>query len=148
MNKIKQLREEKAMTQYQLGKCLNVQNTTISMYEREERQLDTPTINKLCSVLECTSDYLLGRSEVRDPIISNEDALTFFASGKTRLIVSQICASHIPHIIPSIFTVILFILTSHSAFLSASTMSIFLFFRATIHPTRIETPNISRMETE
>ena len=75
MNKIKQLREEKAMTQYQLGKCLNVQNTTISMYEREERQLDTPTINKLCSVLECTSDYLLGRSEVRDPIISNEDAL-------------------------------------------------------------------------
>ena len=47
MNKIKQLREEKAMTQYQLGKCLNVQNTTISMYEREERQLDTPTINKL-----------------------------------------------------------------------------------------------------
>ena len=29
MNKIKQLREEKAMTQYQLGKCLNVQNTTI-----------------------------------------------------------------------------------------------------------------------
>ena len=75
MNKIKQLREEKAMTQYQLGKCLNVQNTTISMYEREERQLDTPTINKLCSVLECTSDYLLGRSEVRDPVISNEDAL-------------------------------------------------------------------------
>ena len=37
MNKNKELREEKAMTQYQLGKCLNVQNTTISMYEREER---------------------------------------------------------------------------------------------------------------
>ena len=99
MNKIKQLREEKAMTQYQLGKCLNVQNTTISMYEREERQLDTPTINKLCSVLECTSDYLLGRSEVRDPIISNEDALRIKAyhalPERDRRIVDTILADYI-----------------------------------------------------
>ena len=100
MNKIKQLREEKAMTQYQLGKCLNVQNTTISMYEREERQLDTPTINKLCSVLECTSDYLLGRSEVRDPIISNEDALRIKAyhalPERDRKIIDTILSDYMP----------------------------------------------------
>ena len=99
MNKIKQLREEKAMTQYQLGKCLNVQNTTISMYEREERQLDTPMINKMCNALECTSDYLLGRSEVRDPIISNEDALRIKAyhalPERDRRIVDTILADYI-----------------------------------------------------
>ena len=63
------------------------------------RQLDTPTINKLCSVLECTSDYLLGRSEVRDPIISNEDALRIKAyhalPERDRRIVDTILADYI-----------------------------------------------------
>ena len=36
MNRIKQLREERGMTQPELGKVLNVQGAAMSKYENEE----------------------------------------------------------------------------------------------------------------
>lgn len=57
---IKELRDEKRMTQAQLAKMLNVTQKAISKYEREERDLNTDSIIKLCSIFNVSADYLLG----------------------------------------------------------------------------------------
>lgn len=62
------------MTQKQLGVVLSVGNTAISQYEGDKRQIEPGHINKLCDLFGCTADYLLGRSDVRTPAVSEEDA--------------------------------------------------------------------------
>ena len=73
MNRIKELRKQHSMTQAEVGARLGVANTTISMYEMEQRQMDSVTICKLCDLFGCTADYLLGRSTVQKPMISDAD---------------------------------------------------------------------------
>lgn len=63
MNRIKELRQLHGYTQDGLSKLLNCTGMTISRYESEKSSLDTDTINKLCSIFNCTSDYLLGRTD-------------------------------------------------------------------------------------
>ncbi|MCL2556497.1 MAG: helix-turn-helix transcriptional regulator [Firmicutes bacterium] len=58
--RIKELREEKELTQMQLAKELGFSRNTISQYERGEREPDFQTLKKLCDFFEVTSDYLLG----------------------------------------------------------------------------------------
>ncbi len=98
MNRIKDLRKQKQMTQLEVGEYLNVANTTISMYEKEARQMDSVTICKLCDLFGCTADYLLGRSTVQESLISDEDNafLKAFhsARAKDRLIIDTILSEY------------------------------------------------------
>ena len=100
MNKLKELRQQKSMTQSQLGSYLNVGNSTISMYETEQRQMDPATISSLCTLFECTADYLLCRSEVREPTVSEEDAAILkayhAAKKKDRMLVDTILSEYMP----------------------------------------------------
>lgn len=74
MNRLKELRNEKGMTQSELADRLPIGRTSISNYEREDRQLDPDTIRKICRFFNCTSDYLLCLSDRRDPELSEADA--------------------------------------------------------------------------
>lgn len=74
MNRIKELRVAAKMSQAELGKKLGCVSQTVSKLELETRQLDPATIGALCDLFGCTSDYLLGRSDFRDPVVTNEDA--------------------------------------------------------------------------
>ncbi len=74
MNRIRELRMAQGWTQAQLGEKLRVGNTAISQYESESRQLDPATIHTLCDLFSCTSDYLLGRSDVPYAAVTAEDA--------------------------------------------------------------------------
>lgn len=74
MNRIRELREANGWTQAQLGKRIGVAKTTITGYEREDRQPTPATICALCDLFGCTADYLLGRSASPLPVISPEDA--------------------------------------------------------------------------
>lgn len=74
MNRIRELREANGWTQTQLGKRIGVAKTTITGYEREDRQPTPATICALCDLFGCTADYLLGRSTSPLPVISPEDA--------------------------------------------------------------------------
>lgn len=74
MNRIKELRIENKWKQEELGEKIQVGKGSISRYELEQRQLDPATIGALCDLFGCTSDYLLGRSDFRDPVVTNEDA--------------------------------------------------------------------------
>jgi len=63
MNRIKQLRLERDMSQEDLSKVLNVKRAVISKYELEQVPLSGETIMRLASFFDVSTDYLLGMSE-------------------------------------------------------------------------------------
>ena len=73
MNRIRQLRRQKNMTQQEVGQALGVGNTAVSMYENGRRSLDDKTIRNLCALFGCSADYLLGLSDYRLPV-TDQDA--------------------------------------------------------------------------
>ena len=58
--RLRELREEKGLSQIQLAKVICVNQRTISNYELGIREPDIQTIKKLCKFFDVTSDYLLG----------------------------------------------------------------------------------------
>lgn len=72
MNRIRDLRTAAGWTQAQLGARIGAVKSTISGYETEQHFLDTPTINSLCDLFGCTADYLLGRSESLQPVLTDQ----------------------------------------------------------------------------
>lgn len=76
MNRLKYLREEKNMLQEDLAKVLDVSQKTISNYETGERDMSTETLTKLSEYFNVSIDYLLGKSDIRNPQTSfNDDEL-------------------------------------------------------------------------
>lgn len=74
MNRIKDLRAERGITQTRLGQVLGCTTATVSKYELEQRQLDPSTINAICDFFGVTSDYLLCRSNVPNATLTQADA--------------------------------------------------------------------------
>lgn len=66
-NRIKELREEKELNQTQLGNIFNLNQKTISQYERKERQIPNDLIIELAKFFGVSTDYLLGASDKRKP---------------------------------------------------------------------------------
>lgn len=60
MNVYKQLRKNKKITQVELSKILNVQQTTVSKWEVGRAVPDYPTLSKIAEFYGVTTDYLLG----------------------------------------------------------------------------------------
>lgn len=58
--RIKELREERSWTQAHLAQEMNCVQKTISRYERQEADLGTQEIIKLCHIFKVSSDFLLG----------------------------------------------------------------------------------------
>ena len=74
MNRIKEIRSARNMTQSDLAKIMNCTKMTISRYESGDREIDSYTINRLCEIFQITADYLLCRSNTPEPSVSEEDA--------------------------------------------------------------------------
>ena len=64
--RLKQLRERKRLSQIELSNILEVSNGSISKWERNERQPDYETLEKIADFFNTSIDYLLGRSETKD----------------------------------------------------------------------------------
>lgn len=60
--RLKYLREKEKMYQAELADKLNLAPSTISMYERGDRDPDTSTLAKIAEIFNVTTDYLLGRT--------------------------------------------------------------------------------------
>ena len=60
--RLKKLREEKELTQEQLGKLVNLSQQTIGHYEVNRAKPDLETIQRLAEVFNVTTDYLLGHN--------------------------------------------------------------------------------------
>jgi len=61
--RLRELREEKGISQKELGKLFNVAQNTISNWENGTREPDTKTLVKLAELFECSVDYLVGRTD-------------------------------------------------------------------------------------
>lgn len=67
MNRIKSLREEYKMTQQELADKIDGAKSTIAMYEKGDRKPSMEVLIKLSEIFNCTIDYLLGKSDIRNP---------------------------------------------------------------------------------
>jgi len=54
------------MSQFELAEKLGVSQQTISKYEKGLREPDNATLVKLSEIFNCSIDYLLGRTDVRN----------------------------------------------------------------------------------
>ena len=61
------LRKEKELTQQDVAKMLDVSHSTYTQYETGNSEPDLATVNKLAKFFETSSDYLLGRTGIKNP---------------------------------------------------------------------------------
>lgn len=61
--RIRELRNERELTQHQLAQILNTTQKSISKYETERLDLSTETIIAICKFFEVSADYLLGLTD-------------------------------------------------------------------------------------
>lgn len=73
MNRIKQLRKEKGITQIRLSIELEVSQETISAYEKGKYFPSAAILIKLRDIFGVSIDYILGLSDVRYDSISSSD---------------------------------------------------------------------------
>lgn len=67
MNRIKFLREENGLTQQDLAERLGGAKSTVAMYEKEDRKPSLEVLVKLSEIFNCTIDYILCKSDIRNP---------------------------------------------------------------------------------
>jgi transcriptional regulator with XRE-family HTH domain len=63
MNRIKELRLEKGLTQSELAKMLSCQQTAIGKYERGELEPNIRMLKQLSEIFECSIDFLVFHSD-------------------------------------------------------------------------------------
>jgi transcriptional regulator with XRE-family HTH domain len=67
--RLRLLRNEQKFGQKVIAGLLKVSVSTIGKYENDQRTPSPNTINKLADFFKVSTDYLLGRSEIRNPVI-------------------------------------------------------------------------------
>ena len=82
MNRIKQLREENNWTQLDLSKKMDCAMSSIAMYENESRKPSMEVLLKLSEIFDCSIDYILGKSDIRNPGKTDLDKLQIGLSTK------------------------------------------------------------------
>ncbi|WP_031476984.1 helix-turn-helix domain-containing protein [Agathobaculum desmolans] len=63
IDRIKQAREEKGISQRQFSKMLGLAEVTYSPYERRQRKMDVDMLIQICRLLELSADEILGLKE-------------------------------------------------------------------------------------
>lgn len=58
--RIRELREERGISQTELANMLNVTQRTVSRFELEQHDLGTQDVIAICRLFEVSADYLLG----------------------------------------------------------------------------------------
>lgn len=62
-NRIKKLRKQKNITQKRFGEIFDLAESTIGMYERDERKPDYETLCRIADYFEVSTDDLFGRDK-------------------------------------------------------------------------------------
>lgn len=71
--RIKELREEKELSQLEYAKLLNISNSTLSQYEAGNRVPSDDIKKKIADLSNTTVDFLLGNSDIRNPYEDKEE---------------------------------------------------------------------------
>ena len=70
--KIRELRTETGLTLKGLGEMLNLGESTMSMYENGKRSPDYNTLSKIAQIFNVSTDYLLGRTDIKNNDIEEQ----------------------------------------------------------------------------
>lgn len=63
--RIHSLRKDARMSQLELAERLGVSQTAIYKYEKNQSEPDIKSLNILADLFQCTTDYLIGRTDIR-----------------------------------------------------------------------------------
>ena len=80
MNRLKELRRKKKLTQQQLGEIIGVTKRTIIAWEKEEREIKKDKANQLAILFDVGLGYLLGYTD--DPTIYDDEVLEIIGGEK------------------------------------------------------------------
>lgn len=69
-DRFKELRNSRGYNQKDIAKELNVSPSLVAGWESSNRDPDTEMLIKICSLLECSADYILGRTDIIKPLVS------------------------------------------------------------------------------
>lgn len=75
MNRIKILREEFNYTQQDLADKLDCSKSVIGLYESETRKPSMEVLIKMSEIFNCSIDYILCKSDIRNPEKAQDDPL-------------------------------------------------------------------------
>lgn len=64
--RLKDIREDKDITQKTLSEYLNIKQNTYSQYETGQRQLPIETLLKLAVYFDTSTDYILGLTDISE----------------------------------------------------------------------------------
>lgn len=73
MNRLRELRSEKELLQADIAKIINKSERTVGFYETGERDMGTETLSILADFFKVSIDYLLGKSDIRNPELIDFD---------------------------------------------------------------------------
>lgn len=79
MNRIKELRTERGITQADLAKILKISDRAVGYYENGDREPDYSTLLKIADYFDVSIDYLLGASDIKKPNESKNTDKEFVA---------------------------------------------------------------------
>lgn len=65
--RIRDLREDRDMTQAQVGAALHISQRTYAYYESGQRMIPPSVLSALADLYHVSVDYLLGRTDCREP---------------------------------------------------------------------------------
>ncbi|MBQ8892659.1 MAG: helix-turn-helix transcriptional regulator [Bacilli bacterium] len=73
MKRLRDLREDKDLTQNDLAKMLGCSQTTYSRYETGQTSVPNDILNKLADFYDVSLDYLFARTDVKKPYKRRSD---------------------------------------------------------------------------
>lgn len=82
LNRLRELRIEKELLQSDIAKLINKSERTVGFYETGQRDMNTETLSILADFFNVSIDYLLGKSEIRNPEKTGLDNLQIGLSTK------------------------------------------------------------------
>lgn len=65
--RMKKLRKSKGITINELSKALDISRHTVLKYESAERSPNLEMLVEISEILQCSTDYLLGKSNIESP---------------------------------------------------------------------------------
>lgn len=66
MNRLRELREEKGLTQKEFGDKVNASQNTVSQWESGKRNIEVDRLLQFAEYFQCTTDYILGNSDQKN----------------------------------------------------------------------------------
>lgn len=76
-------KKETNLTMKELGKKIGVSESAIGMYERGDREPDMEVIGRIADLFDVTVDYLMGRSDIREYTIEENEKFNRFKGDPT-----------------------------------------------------------------